>query len=226
MNTNQLVLKDEDLTVTTFDPDPTNPAVTINRKYGVHIKHNPTGLSASSKAHKTETENRVSAKYHLTKGVQAWLERSSHWTPLPDAPTTVNHVGIHWDRAEIEKGIRVAEQALRDMNNGVMIGKLTMRHIVELAVQKNEGIGAAESDVIRERAKQRLKYSAANDDGYQPMALTRAAVASATMTDDVAYGEISMSNRGRRQNLVRAAAFLIAEIDRMDRIDAALGIKK
>lgn len=79
----------------------------------------------------------------------------------------------------------------------------------------------AEVDVLVERDLQREKYDLVNDNGYAPGELAEAANLSIFMAgkeDSCTDGGIGMRDKGQRQNLVRAAAFLIAEIERMDRL--------
>lgn len=100
----------------------------------------------------------------------------------------------------------------------------------------------AESDVLVERSKQRLKHGHVRDDGLQPFTLVRVAESyldAARMLDDcvaddmavmICFAALSLPPRSLepaslgspRDCLVRAAALLIAEIDRLDR--AALDI--
>lgn len=78
----------------------------------------------------------------------------------------------------------------------------------------------AEVDVLIERDRQRERYDVANDNGYAPGELSEAATMSISMEgqgDACTNGGIGMRDKGQRQNLVRAAAFLIAEIERIDR---------
>lgn len=77
------------------------------------------------------------------------------------------------------------------------------------------------SDVINERNRQvEIGFDAENDDAYKGDTMIDIAVCYARGSINQSYwpfGEPAFKDKGPRQNLVRAAALLIAEIDRLDR---------
>lgn len=89
-------------------------------------------------------------------------------------------------------------------------------------MEEDPAISKADLDVIKERRKQRVKWSTDHDDNeYRDGDLSHVACC---LADNI-YGEdcfpwvLDIARRhDKRQRLVIAAAFIIAEIDRMDRL--------
>lgn len=87
------------------------------------------------------------------------------------------------------------------------------------------------NDVLSERARQESKgYDEEHDDRYTTNELARAAIVYALSGDGVKtslgrkmypWPEGTFKDEGRRANLIKAAALLVAEIERMDRAVAA-----
>jgi hypothetical protein len=86
---------------------------------------------------------------------------------------------------------------------------------------------AAIEDVIAERQRQALEkgYTPEHDDGHKSGELVMAAIAYIDTDEQLwPWGEESFKPRNRRHDLARAAALLIAEIERLDRVGrTALG---
>mgnify|MGYP003554904648 CR=1 FL=1 len=88
----------------------------------------------------------------------------------------------------------------------------------------------AEMDVIAERAYQRTKWPDENDNSYGEDQLIFTAINLIMPLNNVSVGRhrltfheaIKANNPERRQQLVIAAALIIAELDRLDRIEDAL----
>lgn len=82
----------------------------------------------------------------------------------------------------------------------------------------------AEIDVLAEREKQREKWGDDHDDAHDEGVLRSCAVLLSAAEEDAAYLTTSppwlqelYRKHDRRGRLVMAAAFMLAEIDRMDR---------
>ncbi len=81
-------------------------------------------------------------------------------------------------------------------------------------------------EVAAEREKQRAKWGDAHDDGHTDEALVDAAVVLATV-GDIPFGPawafelFERLRLDRRRQLIIAAALLIAEVERLDRLEVA-----
>lgn len=87
------------------------------------------------------------------------------------------------------------------------------------AAEPSTPLSRAESDIFAERASQRSRWGEDHDDEHAKGQLARAAAAYAASDESLWPFADGWKPRSRREDLVRAAALLIAEIERMDRFD-------
>ncbi len=176
-----------------------NNAVVIHRGSGVHIDVFP---------------NDVTAAFSLIEDYIVQPEKPEDAAEIPKrAADVLNRAKEHIDNTLIG----IAFDPLPPMQ------QRSIRY---------EALSKVAIDVLSERRKQiDHGYTSENDDRYAPFTLSFGAMASISMQKEdegfrvsAPHGEVAkllhLRNLGARQNLVRAAALLIAEIERMDR-DAA-----
>jgi hypothetical protein len=107
--------------------------------------------------------------------------------------------------------------------------KMKIRHSENIFVEVDKLFGYGSADVLCERAKQLLKYGKAYDQQWVEAAqLIHAAMCYANAAQEVSPGKATLPldwpwketdwhpEETQRSNLVKAAALLIAEIDRID----------
>ncbi len=141
-----------------------------------------------------------------------------------------------YDRATARMAVDEYTREHRYLGGGKMGREAGVEAVAILLASRREGEGGAAADVLAERQRQieTEGWTAEHDEGHAPDDLARAGACYALPSHLLAvipedwsctilewlwpWEEKWWKPKDRRRNLVRAAALLIAEIERLDRI--------